>query len=479
MQNFCKMNDKLNIDKVFREKLEGLSENPPEYIWENIQAGLAGKRRKKLMGRYGWTAVAAVMLFAFIAGWYFNISSEQEFKQFAETEKTYIDKKADEKQMQTIKLIEEATEKKEVNTEREIMGSEPVQRVAYVRKTEQESIKKTESGITGENRMIVSADTEMIKPIETDRIKIDEKAETLIISEKGESETAERPFSWERKLIQENARNGYADSKTGKGWKLGVNVSPGYSSHSASYGDVYAGNMTSGSKSGNAGVGGGISIQYKTGKKISVESGVYYAQNGQQTGSSPKMFARKAEMYFADAPASLSLVDNYFNTAVDIVENEMVLNSIAGIIEFEEMPKGVELAANLEKSGYYNNSLLTGGELSQVFDFVEVPVYLRYLLIDSKLDVELLGGINAGIVVGNNVFVDNEYGNQYVGKTRDISDLNISGTIGIGLNYNLSKHLSFAVEPRINYYLNSINRNPEVDFRPYRVGVFTGLYYEF
>jgi opacity protein-like surface antigen len=90
-----------------------------------------------------------------------------------------------------------------------------------------------------------------------------------------------------------------------------------------------------------------------------------------------------------------------------------------------------------------------------------------------------VGGINAGLVVGNNAYIDNEYGVQNIGRTQDISTVNVSGTVGVGLNYALGKNLSVAVEPRLNYYLNSINRNPEVDFRPYRVGVYTGLYYEF
>jgi len=110
---------------------------------------------------------------------------------------------------------------------------------------------------------------------------------------------------------------------------------------------------------------------------------------------------------------------------------------------------------------------------------VEVPLYLRFLIVDSKIDVEMMGGLNAGLVVGNHVFIDNEFGTQDIGKTRDISNVNLSGTFGIGFTYALGRHFSLAVEPRMNYYMNSINRNPDVEFRPYRVGVYTGFYYAF
>jgi hypothetical protein len=111
--------------------------------------------------------------------------------------------------------------------------------------------------------------------------------------------------------------------------------------------------------------------------------------------------------------------------------------------------------------------------------FIEIPLYLRYRLVDSKFGLEIMGGVNAGVVVGNNAYIDNSYGLQNIGETKDISTVNLSGTVGVGINYALGKRISLAVEPRLNYYFSSINNNPEVDFRPYRIGVFTGVYYEF
>ena len=127
----------------------------------------------------------------------------------------------------------------------------------------------------------------------------------------------------------------------------------------------------------------------------------------------------------------------------------------------------------------YSNTLNSDGDFSQVFDFIEIPVYLRYHLVDSKIGVEVLGGFNASVVVGNNAYIDNEYGVQNIGKTQEIAPVNISGTLGVGVNYALGKKLSVSVEPRVNYYLNSLNTNPDIDFRPYRIGVYTGLNYEF
>ena len=232
--------------------------------------------------------------------------------------------------------------------------------------------------------------------------------------------------------------------------------------------------MTYSGSEGNRNVGGGFSVQYKTGKKWSVESGIYYAQNGQRSSNAPE-----ADYYYSLAGPALETEKSYFNTAVNLVNGQMAMNSTAGVIEFSGTPRGAELAANVDGSYSRSNTLLTSSEFSQVFDFVEIPLYVRYDLIDAKFGVQVLGGISAGIVAGNNVFMENNYGTQNVGKTKDISTLNLSGTIGFGLNYGLSQHISMAVEPRLNYYLNSINKNPDVVFRPYRVSVYTGLYYQF
>jgi len=165
---------------------------------------------------------------------------------------------------------------------------------------------------------------------------------------------------------------------------------------------------------------------------------------------------------------------------VRVENNNMAMNSTAGVIQFSETPKGAELSGDFEasKTGI-TNLMVPNGEFSQVFEFMEIPLYVRYRLVDSKFGIELLTGLNAGIVVGNNAYIENQYGLQNIGETMDISTFNISGTVGMGVNYTLGKHFSVAVEPRFNYYLNSINNNESVEFRPYRIGFYTGVTYEF
>jgi hypothetical protein len=157
----------------------------------------------------------------------------------------------------------------------------------------------------------------------------------------------------------------------------------------------------------------------------------------------------------------------------------MIMNSTAGVINFSKTPGNIELLASLDSRNSMANTLLTPGEFNQIFDFVEIPVYLRYNIINSKIDLDVIGGLSANLLAGNNVYMESGNFKENVGKTSDVSELNYSGSIGFGLSCELGKRISVSVEPRFNYYLNSLNTNKEVDYHPYRYGVFTGLNYQF
>ena len=181
-----------------------------------------------------------------------------------------------------------------------------------------------------------------------------------------------------------------------------------------------------------------------------------------------------------DDYASLSSsAEKYFNTGVSLSRGQMAMNSTAGVIKFSRTPTNAELVSMPETAADRVTAMLTPGEFSQVFNYVEIPLFARYQLIDARLDVELMGGLSTNLIVGNNVFMESNSRRELVGSTQDINTVNFSGTAGVGLIYAVGRNLSMSVEPRLSYYLNSINHSGDVNFKPWRVGVFTGLSYEF
>ncbi len=479
-----KMEEK-NMDKAIREKLDGFSQQPPLHVWDNIQGQLQGQRRKRRIAFFSRIAAAAVVLLAFLAGWFFSEKSVQTESVITKTEISQPQNSIEEKiashpkNEETLAEMPDKIESKNNITKKNILKIKLSQEdtTDFLAEAEIQHIFNSQERVDATPKEDGKA-LNLLGKIEALLSKDDDnelilREQSVFVSEITKEDEA---------LIVENVRNLKSSDKEDSKWKLGLQVSPGYSSQSSSYSEAYSNSMTYSGQNGNANVTGGISVQMKAGKKWSIESGVYYSQNGQRSTNSKGFHSDMMASPVGYTPLGGER-KSYFNTVVNLSNGQIAMNSTAGTIRFSSAPAGTEVGAGLEEDGLNAspspNTLLTEGEFSQVFDFVEVPLYLRYSLIDAKFGVDILGGINAGFIAGNNVYMENRYGNQNIGTTKDISTLNFSGTFGIGLNYALNKNISVAVEPRFSYYLNSINQNPDVSFRPYRIGVYTGLYYEF
>jgi opacity protein-like surface antigen len=57
--------------------------------------------------------------------------------------------------------------------------------------------------------------------------------------------------------------------------------------------------------------------------------------------------------------------------------------------------------------------------------------------------------------------------------------INLSSSLGMGLEYNFSKKLSLNLEPTFRYYLNTFNEPAGTAIHPYSFGVFSGISYRF
>lgn len=473
------MNDSLNTDKIIKEKLEGFSVAPPTHVWENVKGQMAMRRRKKRVAYISWGTAAALVALAFVAGWMLNESASS-FPELAE-------QKPVQDSVREIG-IEDNTEVSEVVNDEDLIADakEAKKDVTLANNTIKASAQNTIDVSE------LAMDHTVIVRVENARYSLMNSIEAVFRKNEGKPGLAEHKTKQEtlteadKVLIAENLKNNYAHEPEENNWKIGTLIAPGYASSSASHSQQYAQNLNYSSDAGSTNVGAGLSVQYKTSKRLSVESGLYYSQNEQSSGGSG------GNSFLMENASDYLLSGNYgankygFSNNVAIGSEGMAMNSLAGVVNMNSTPKGAMVATSPEDTNIGNdgreafaNTFASSGEFSQVFQFVEIPLYLRYNILDKRFGMELLGGFNAAIVVGNNAFIDNQYGKQNIGKTEDISTANISGTLGLGMNYILGKHFSLALEPRFNYYLNSISNNDDVDFRPYRIGLYTGVYYQF
>ena len=474
------MSERTNIDKTIREKFEDFSVEPPVHLWGEISGELAAGKRRKRIAAFGWIAAAAVVVIAFLAGWLINDHSKQVLPSMVEQPKVQENNQNQtESQPQNQKSVSQ-------NQEQPVIAKSNVQTGRSESETHKAArtfvVKNVDVNTETESEVITTSKREEwnVEYLATKTAEFDQENQPLLVTQiQGKQEEKRGISAHDEVLIVGNIQKLKQENKPEHGWIVGAHLSPGYAAHTSSYSASYSGNMSTNSEGGVRNVGGGVSVQYKTGKKLRIESGVYYAQNSQSAGSSNGLFNMSPSYDFLSGNAEYSGNDPVYANTVELKREGMIMNSTAGVVNLNQTPQGAELSAKTDGSDLNTATLITNGEFTQQFDFIEIPMYLRYRVVDGKFGIDLMGGLNAGLVVGNNVFIQSDYGKQNVGTTESISTLNLSGTVGMGVSYSMGTHFSLSLEPRMSYYLNSINTNPDVSYKPYRLGLFTGIYYQF
>jgi len=465
-----------NLDELFRDKLLNYEQEPPAYLLENILSGVAGARRKRKLVFWRVAGVAAALLLAFVAGWQLNDRDGRESKQAVIVGQKSAPEMPSEPKIQE----EKGTQNNQIApATSQLASSQPS---SVIRNAKSNSITQDlNSGalaLSSESITVATnSESLLLKPLKSLYRLITPEGENLnLLQEKRAGKVTPDLIqkSIDQQIMEQNKQMMMAENKS-KGkvrWLVGAQVSPEYSNSRGSQSQAYASNMLRAS-SNSVDLGGGISVEYKKGKRLSLQSGVYYSGLGQSSGNTSNSGDKNLQY--------ANLGSNYFSPVVnmDASSNRMMVNSNAGVIELSKIPSGLVVGTSLEDKTMNSTVIASPTSFIQNFEYIEIPLYLRYTLIDARFDVVMLGGLSSNVLVGNQIFVEDDSGKSLVGRTKDMEAMNYSGTLGLGFKYGLSKRISLNVEPRVKYFLNSLNSNSSVTYKPYTIGVFTGLSYEF
>ena len=117
--------------------------------------------------------------------------------------------------------------------------------------------------------------------------------------------------------------------------------------------------------------------------------------------------------------------------------------------------------------------------LNQNFSYLEFPVILRYKIVDKTIGINLIGGLSYNLLVHNSVYTTLDGKIYPVGDTKGLNPLNLSSSLGMGMEYNISGKLSLNLEPTFRYYLNPFSVTTGSFIHPYSFGIFSGVSYKF
>ncbi|MDR2928947.1 MAG: outer membrane beta-barrel protein [Cytophagaceae bacterium] len=449
-----------NIEELYQKHAELQEEIPSPEVWERIEVSLNSRQAKKRAVWFRLAGVAASLaLIVSLSTWLWLSDFS---KQISTLDETLV------KKISNHEKIQQPTSDKELFAPQNIYHSKII---------ESKNNQLALAPLAHHHKQI----SENVSKIQLNK---DEFASGLFASNKIEIKKLKREYP---DLILENRYSADAifgmekpdeSKKNRTRIEIGGSLTPVYS-YGTKSGGAEALQMDMNSieanptEKGIIHAGGGLNINVRAGNKWAVESGVRYARMGHRFN-----------------PSIPTVPINLENPADDEFMKKFSLNNSMGAIvlnntpehKVEEVPEPSRGKGNILPPSYSNLLFEDAGVTSnveQAVDYLEVPLTIRYYLLDSKLSLSLSAGASANFMVANNVYLKSDNEQKNIGKTDNIASIALSTHAGLSLSVPIVNRLSLQIEPRINYFINGFGANSHVRFRPYSFGIYSGIQYKF
>lgn len=420
-----------NIDSLFKKVFQENGSEPPDYIWDNIRKKLDDRRKRKKIGIWWYGSAAGLLLLLSLSwllarkespdGWVSGntITIRNELPGYGTGKNELVLLLSSQREFPVIKSFDKTPEKKDFCTPAELFVS------------------------TFENAIFTPLPCVNIKqhPIRTDFIPLVNK----------ESYTTKKLY---RELLLAESRQETENIERKRKISLSGHFAPGYASGNYREPErVSRSNGVSSHMEGIFSMSGGVKIALSAGKRFSVQTGILYTRIGQQT-QGEGTFIPKTNLLSASPLSS-----------------RQAISSPLGNIRTHSNIGAVYHASNMVASG--------SGSIEQLFGALEIPFYLKYRLNDNKIKFSVSGGFSGSFIVSNKAYMNSGNKREYLGTTEDIRTFNVSTDWALGVEYPISSRITFMIEPGFRYYLQSLSKDRNIDFKPYLFSFSTGIGIDF
>jgi len=498
-----------DIDRLFKQGLHEYSENPPNFVWNNIEHRLNKKRLKQKRNIVYSIAASIALLLSFGSGYMFTHIQK---KQIADNSEILLPqnetKENSSKQIKNINTnnnnpIENNTKNKPAvitnkiqnSLKNKITSNKPINN----KQNESGKIKKVHSAgvllspmyagtavydnieassnnsnnkVTLVNNKEENSESVVNDDDETELKKIDKISVFLPIIEP-DKEIKYECYDLDSYTYAENS----VSTKETQSWGVGLGATPLFSyrtvssvsSESNNNADVFSGDYSN--EKPFTAYSAGVNINYKVAKRWKINSGLYVSQTGLISEG----------IVLNEIPPTNNNIDNYYtvntsngNININGSPNELISkfsqdNSVDNTVNPPLLPGQPSLNDNINE---------LDATFVQTYDYYEIPLVVSYAVIDRKLIMNLSGGLSTNIMYNNSVyFEDNSTKYELNAETENLNNISYSGILGIGVEYPIIKKLNFNLQPTLRYSLTPINNSGSV--YPYSFGIYTGLKYNF
>ena len=473
------MKQKKNIDQLFNERFANHQADPASHVWDKIQARLEKDKKDRVIAIWWRTAgVAASLALIFsLAGLLDNTQSNSIVEQQPEvknnsTPSTKIDKAVEinlrqdntrvattnkDAQNQTItpqiEVNDNKTSKNEIivlNKPKNAVAKLAVKKDAGVpaKNLGVAVVKPNNSPVISENKEIIN--TEVVVPTGSSTV--------IAALENISPEGAEKQSIFDAIKEQEQleSKEAVANNTTPQEnlWEIAPNIAPVYY-NTLSQGSSIDASFADNSQSGDVNISYGIGVRYALSDRLKIRSGINNVALSYST----------ADIELGDGPVSAALRNiNYNRDGIVVIAQDL----------------GTFSSQNQDGTFGEITPKATNGEafINQNISYYEVPLELSYSLFDSAFGLDIIGGVSTLLLGNNEVSVTAGSYNEVLGSANNLSSLSFATNIGLGLHYKMSSKFRLNIEPMFKYQLNPYT-DSSVSYKPYYLGVYTGLSFRF
>ena len=101
------------------------------------------------------------------------------------------------------------------------------------------------------------------------------------------------------------------------------------------------------------------------------------------------------------------------------------------------------------------------------------------ILADVLARYHRLLGVDTHFLTGNGAYMNNREGKQRIGYTEQIKRVRTSYTGEMELCFAIHPKIKLNLEPTVRYSFNSLSNDPAVDYKPYSLGIYSGVNFTF
>lgn len=455
-----------NIEELYRN-IKGYEKQPPEELWDNIEANLQpNKKRRGLIFWLGSAAAVLILLFSYV--FYSGSTLHQNPKNKFTTTESATDK--DSTDQKTKSLVENVNQKKDAEYEQDntapsqlkksknqtsksrtiLTHNQPILTVKTDNRAEVTNINTTrKSTVAGKTNISEEkqgvADIKQRDLYKQIAMNNDISGQQNIQQDASKNDTlAESEKSNLKDIAEEETEEKTIEKKSSAKPSWLIDVSGGFANTTSESVIQSAAVQTSAQNN----LVYNLKLGYALTERLVVKTGIGNNVLGQEVGNISFVSSEN----ILNAGASQNLVNN---------DNFILLVSDESLESFNN-----DFAT---ASGADINQ----GSFSQQFNYLQIPLEFSYNLIKKeKFNIGLGFGGNINFLTDNTAFINEEN----IGENLNVNSTLLGATLLSNFSYDLNKNINIFVEPNYNYFQKPVD-NANQDFRNMQFRFLFGIQY--